>query len=100
LPGGFRCVQAPYGSDVAAAAKALIDGLDHTLPGHRHSFKVLSAATQVVAGENYQLVVLVPGKLPEIVIGTVYRPLTGPLSVTNVYAIAHARPSARPRPMP
>ena len=94
LAGGYRCAPAPYGPDVQAAARTLVASVDRLLPADRAGYEVISAAEQVVAGKNYQLVVAVTGKQPEILIGTVYRPLDGAMSVTSEYAIAH---SAAPR---
>jgi hypothetical protein len=91
-PGGYRCAPSPYGKDVLAAAKALVASTDHVLPQaatREGRYVVVSAAEQVVSGMNYQLVVAVAGKQPEILIGTVYRNLDGALSVTSQYAVSH-----------
>jgi hypothetical protein len=91
LAGGYTCAAEPYDSDVQSAARALISSIDHMLPSgsaQRDKYQIESAAAQVVAGMNYQLVIRVNGAHPETVIGTVYRPLTGDMSVTDVYALA------------
>lgn len=92
LPGGYQCAPLPYGHDVWAAARALVASVDRDLPEatpRLGRYVVLSAADQVVAGVNYQLVVAVSGWQPEILVGTVHRALNGTFTVMNQYTIAH-----------
>jgi hypothetical protein len=90
LAGGYRCAPTPYGDEVIAAAQALVTAADETLPAaaRRQNFVVRSAATQVVAGVNYKLVVRVRCPRPETLIGTVFVSLQGSPAVTNLYALA------------
>lgn len=90
MTGAYSCKSAPYGSEVATAADALIAYVDRMLPAGapRNGYMIESVATQVVAGMNYQFVLRAPGQHPETVVGTVYVPLRGNPIVSNAYALA------------
>jgi hypothetical protein len=90
LPGGYVCASTPYDDEVIAAAQALLTEADDTLPAGapRQDFVVRSAATQVVAGINYKLVVRVWCPRPETLIGTVFVALDDTTSVTDLFALA------------
>jgi hypothetical protein len=88
--GGYSCAPTPYDDEVMAAAQALVTEADETMPAAapRQYLKVKSAATQVVAGVNYKLVVRVWCARPETLIGTVYVALDDSSTVTSLFGLA------------
>lgn len=88
--GGYTCVATPYPAGARAAGRALIAYVNSAYPAgsSRRIFRITSAASQVVAGQNYQLVLRVYGQRAETVVGTVFRSLSGSLSITSAYVLA------------
>ncbi|GAA2038028.1 hypothetical protein GCM10009839_44310 [Catenulispora yoronensis] len=91
MPGSYSCAPVPYGPQVQAAGRALVDWANANLPERspRRHFRVVSAATQVVAGTNYKLLVFVYGERgqTEALAGTVYRALNGTMTVSDATAV-------------